>query len=202
MRYTAVMRPLVAVVLCLSLPASAVTAGHRQDAGAAAAFESKLGQIIARGPQTTGTHFTVFTNDELNAYLALTYASELPPGLSSPTVTLREGGAVSVTVLADLDRLAGRRSAAGPFDPLALLKGQVPVTARGTFAAADGQARFRLEQAALAGFDIPPPLLQQMLSTYTATPDDPRGMQLDDPLPMPYGIRTITVLAGRVIVTQ
>ena len=196
------MRPLVAVVLCLTLSAPAVTAGHRQDPGAAAAFETKLGQIIARGPQTTGTHFTVFSNDELNAYLALSYASELPPGLSSPVITLRDGGAVDVRLMADLDRLAGRRSTSGPFDPLALLTGQVPVMARGTFVAAEGQARFRLERAELAGFEIPPPLLQQMLSTYTATPDDPQGMQLDDPLPMPYGIRTITIVAGRVIVTQ
>lgn len=196
------MRALAAVLLFLVLGASMLTARGAQDPAAAAAFDAKLGQIIARGPQTTGTHFTVFSNDELNAYLAFGYASELPPGLSSPTVTLRDGGGVDIRLLADLDRLAGRRRASGPFDPLALLTGQVPLVARGTFAATDGQARFQLEHAELAGFEIPPPLLQQMLSTYTATPEEPQGMQLDDPLPLPYGIRTVTVLAGRVIVTQ
>ncbi|MBM3781092.1 MAG: hypothetical protein FJW29_05365 [Acidobacteria bacterium] len=196
------MRALAAALLLITLPASAVLARGPQDPGAAAAFDTKLGQIIARGPQTAGTHFTIFSNDELNAYLALSYASELPHGLSSPAVTLRDGGIVDITLVADLDRLAGRRSASGPFVPLALLKGQVPVNARGTFAAAEGQARFRLERAELAGFEIPPPLLQQLLSTYTATPDAPQGMKLDDPLPMPYGIRTVTIVAGRVIVTQ
>jgi len=196
------MRALAAVLLAVTLSASAVNAGGPQDPGAAAAFDAKLGQIMARGPQTAGTHFTIFSNDELNAYLALTYTSELPPGLSSPSVTLRDGGGVDIRLLADLDRLAGRRSSSGPFDPLALLKGQVPVIARGIFAATDGQARFQLERAELAGFEIPPPLLQQLLSTYTATPDDPQGMRLDDPVPMPYGIRTLTIVAGRVIVTQ
>lgn len=196
------MRASTAVALSILLTVSPVAVATAQAPEAAAAFDSKLGQIIARGPQTASTHFTIFSNDELNAYLALTYAAELPPGLSAPTVTLRDGGGVDVRVLADLDRLAGRRTAAGAFDPLSLLKGQVPVVARGTFGAADGQARFTLERAELAGFEIPPALLQQLLSTYTATADDPQGMQLGDPLPMPYGIRTITVLAGRVIVTQ
>ena len=65
-----------------------------------------------------------------------------------------------------------------------------------------GVAWFELESATLSGVPIPKSLLQELVAYYSRTPANPRGLNIDDPFPLPAGIRRIDVLPGRAVVVQ
>ena len=74
--------------------------------------------------------------------------------------------------------------------------------ATGVLHAASGLARLDLESADIAGVPIPKVLLQQIVTFYSRSPEHPSGIDLDDPLPLPAGIRELRVEVGRAIVVQ
>ena len=45
-------------------------------------------------------------------------------------------------------------------------------------------------------------LLQQVVSYYSRTPDNPAGIGLDDPFALPAGIREIQVERGQAVILQ
>jgi hypothetical protein len=96
-----------------------------------------------------------------------------------------------------------RRSGSGGwFDPTSYITGQVPVTAQGLLRTTNGVARFQLESASAAGIPVPKSLLQRIVSYYSRTPEYPQGINLDDPFPLPVGIRQIEMRPGQAVVVQ
>jgi hypothetical protein len=59
-----------------------------------------------------------------------------------------------------------------------------------------------LDAASVAGVPIPKSVLQQIVSYYSRSTDDPDGIGLDDPVALPAGIREIDVLPGRAVLVQ
>jgi hypothetical protein len=190
------------VMIVLGLTPAAAQDGAR---AAAANMGAKIAQIEQTGahprPPQARPVTTAFTDEEMNAYLTLDGPTFLPPGIASPHVATGDGGKVTARAIVDLDavRLSRQR---GLLDPLALLRGRLEVVATGFVAGSDGRGTGRLESATVAGVPVPRRVVQELLRYYTRTPDRPEGYGLDTPFELPAGIRSVTVGAGRVTVTQ
>jgi hypothetical protein len=59
-----------------------------------------------------------------------------------------------------------------------------------------------LESASAGSIPIPKMLLQEIISHYSRTAENPAGLSLDDPFPLPSRIREIQVERGQAIIVQ
>ena len=66
----------------------------------------------------------------------------------------------------------------------------------------NGVGRFQLESASVSSIPVPKLLLQEIVSYYSRTPDNPSGISLDDPFALPARIREIQVERGQAIIVQ
>jgi hypothetical protein len=67
---------------------------------------------------------------------------------------------------------------------------------------ANGVGRFELESASVGSVPIPKVLLQEIISHYSRTKENPSGLSLDDPFALPSRIREIQVERGQAIIVQ
>jgi hypothetical protein len=142
------------------------------------------------------------TEREVNAYLAFDGRQQLPAGLTDPRITVLPTLSLSGTASVDLDAIRAQRQSRGLLDPLNYLSGQVPVSVSGRLEATGGVARFSLETAKVAGVPVPKMVVQELVSYYTKSQANPRGVSLDDPYPLPARIRQIDVRLGEALVKQ
>ena len=63
-------------------------------------------------------------------------------------------------------------------------------------------ATLDLTSVTLAGVSVPKSILQELVTFYSRTPATPQGINLDDPFPLPAGIRRIDVGKGQATVIQ
>lgn len=178
----------------LGLVLAVVPVNAAQSRRDADAFRAKLVQIVANGAQCPceRRHRTTVTEPEVNAYLALDATADLPDGVVNPHITIVGDGRVSGRAVVDLDRVRTSRER-GWLDPAAYLTGRLPVTATGILHTVNGLARFELETATVGGLTVPKVVLQELLSYYSRTPEDPDGLSLDDTFELPAHIREIQV---------
>jgi len=165
-------------------------------------LQQKIDLIAERGliPRQAPLR-TIVTETEINSYLAVYGRTQLPAGVVDPHVGILGPDRISGRAMIDLD--AVRRASSGSwFDPASYLTGRLPVTAQGVLRTGNGVARFQLESAQLAGITIPKTILQQIITHYSQSPDYPRGINLDDPFPLPAGIRQIDMRRGSAVVVQ
>jgi hypothetical protein len=173
---------------------------ERLGATGAGAATARRGTDGGRGA-AAGPRLTPITERELNAYFRYDMRQFLPAGVTEPTITILGDGRVSATAVVDLD--AVRDSAdTGTFSPMRLLTGRLPVTASGVLQADHGTARFVLDSADVSGVPVPKGILQQVISYYSRTADNPQGLSLDDAFDLPAGIQEIRVQPGQAIVVQ
>jgi hypothetical protein len=118
-----------------------------------------------------------------------------------PMLNARRDGRVSGSAIVDLDAVRKQKQR-GWLDPMGYLTGRLPLTARGRLTTKDGRGRFELESAELSGVTIPKTLLQELLSFYSRTAEDPDGINMDDPFELPSQIREIKVAAGAATIVQ
>jgi hypothetical protein len=144
---------------------------------------------------------TVLTEAEINAYLFWHREGVLPAGVTESSMSLAGDGHVSAAAVVDLETMRSGK-ARGWLDPLAYIGGRVPVTAAGVIHARDGVATLDLVSASVAGVAVPKSVLQELLSFYTRSADDPDGISLDDPFPLPAAIREVMVGNGEATVVQ
>jgi len=145
---------------------------------------------------------TTLTENELNAYLVYEARDQLPAGVVEPAVSMTGGGRVSGRAVVDLDAVRKQKTSRGFFDPLNLASGRLPVTAAGLLTTGNGVGRFELESATMAGIPIPKNLLQEIVSYYSRSAENPAGITLDTPFSLPARIREIQVEVGRAVVIQ
>ena len=158
-------------------------------------FQAKLQKIVLFGNTPAarpGTQTTQFTDDELNSYLRFQARDQIPSGIVDPTLNALGDGRVGGRVIVDLDAVRKQKQR-GWLDPMAYLSGQLPVTATGTLTAKEGVGRFQLESAEVSGVTVPKSLVQELLSYYSRTPENPSGINMDDPFELPSRIREIKV---------
>jgi hypothetical protein len=85
---------------------------------------------------------------------------------------------------------------------MAYLSGMLPLTASGVLTTQNGVGHFQLESAEISGVPIPKPFLQELLSYYSKTPENPAGINLDDAFELPARIREIRVAQGIATIVQ
>jgi hypothetical protein len=168
-------------------------------------FKQKVATIQAHGERTPPSRQplrTTVTETEVNAYLAYDAKSQLPAGVVDPSVNVLGPGRLTGRAVVDLDAVRRARSSQSWFDPTNYLTGRLPVTATGRLTTSDGVGRFELESAAVGYVPIPKLMLQEIVSYYSKTPENPAGINIDDPFALPARIREIQVEKGQAVVVQ
>jgi hypothetical protein len=145
---------------------------------------------------------TPVTESEVNSFLEFHARGDMPAGVLEPVVTIEEGGRLRGRALVDLDEVKKAQAGEGGFGVLSMLSGRVPVEAVGTLNTTNGVAQFHLEQAFVSGVPVPKALLQQVVSYYSRSPENPEGIDLEAPFPLPVNIRQIETLRGQAIIVQ
>ena len=167
-------------------------------------FARKVAQIVGQGDrnQKPGTRRTSVSETELNSWFAYSATPLLPAGVAEPRVTMVGNGKLAGKAVVDLDTIAKKKQSGGTFDLWNLIGGKVPVNVIGTLRTKDGQGSFFLESADVSGVPVPKTFLQEMVSYYSRTPNNPRGVNLEDPFALPASIRQIDVGAGQAVIVQ
>jgi hypothetical protein len=146
---------------------------------------------------------TAVSEAEVNAYLAYHARDQIPPGVVSPYITIvGQGGRLSGRAVVDLDGVRRQHQARGWLDPLSYLTGRVPVLASGVLRTSNGVARLDLQSISVGGVPVPKAVLQELLYYYSRTADKPDGINLDDPIALPAGIREIQIHPKQAIIVQ
>jgi hypothetical protein len=167
-------------------------------------FEGKLTRIVEFGNEKrarAGTQATPISDAELNAYFEYAAKTQIPPGIVEPRLNALGEGRVSGQAVVDLDAVRKQKQR-GWLDPMSYLTGSLPLTASGLLITKDGVGRFQLESAQISGISVPKSLLQELLAYYSRTPENPRGLSMDDPFELPAHIREIRVDRGQATILQ
>lgn len=166
-------------------------------------LQQKVTAIARFGDEPTGQpHRTAITETEVNAYLKFDATQDLPAGVVDPSVTIAGTGRLTGRAFVDLDTMKQRRGRTSLFDPMSFLGGRVALTATGVLKTSEGIGHFLVESAAVGSLPIPKTLLQEIVGYYSRTPQNPAGINLDDPFALPARIREIHVERGQAIVVQ
>ena len=168
-------------------------------------FQRKLEKIVTVGntPRTPrrAAQSTVVSDNELNSYLRYHAGDQIPVGIVEPILNAHGDGLVSGRAIVDLDAVRKQKER-GWLDPMGYLTGRLPLTARGRLTTQNGMGRFVLETAEISGVTVPKTLVQELLSFYSRTAEDPDGINMDDPFELPAQIREIRVAPGTATIVQ
>lgn len=145
---------------------------------------------------------TAVPENELNSYLNINLREKLPRGLSEPTVALIGNGNVGGRIFVDMDDFKRRRRSAGIMDPLNYISGRVPVTATGAVRSKHGKGQFQLMSAEIHGVPVPKPVVQELVTFFSRTPENPRGIDIDAPFKLPANIRELVINPREATVIQ
>jgi hypothetical protein len=166
-------------------------------------FRAKVDAISRFGEKPTAKALvTRVTETELNAYLAYGAKPQLPTGLTEPRIIVLPTLDLSGTAVVDLDAVRKQRPSRGWLDPLSYLSGTLAVEVVGRLEASQGQARFALQSARVGGVSVPKVVVQELVYFFTKTEANPRGINIDDPYPLPARIREIEIRLGEAFVKQ
>jgi hypothetical protein len=138
---------------------------------------------------------------EINSYLRFHARDQIPVGILEPTLSAIGGGRVGGRAIVDLDAVRKQKER-GWLDPAGYLTGQLPLVVTGTLTTNAGMGRFQLEAAEISGMTIPKTVLQELLTYYSRTPEDPDGINMDDPFELPSRIREIKVGTAQATIVQ
>lgn len=144
----------------------------------------------------------LMSETEVNSYLNLNVKDKIPRGLTNPQISGLGNGNLAGRVFIDLDEFKRQRSSGGIMDPLNYISGQVPLTARGVLRTRDGKGQFQLISAEIHRIPIPRPLLQELVTFFSRTQENPRGINIDEPFSLPAKIREVIVNQGEAVVVQ
>jgi hypothetical protein len=193
------------IILIVSAVAAAPLAQQafsRQDADR---FQATLVRIVEYGgvpPKKAQPARALQVSDvEVTAYLRHHATRDIPVGIVEPAITALGDGRVGGRAIVDLDAVRTAK-ARGWLDPLGYLTGRMPVTAAGRLTTTGGVGRFELETAEISGVPVPKTVIQELVSFYSRTPEDPDGINMDDPFELPARIREIRVARGAATVVQ
>jgi hypothetical protein len=190
-----------ALAFVTSVALSAQAKLSKQDA---ARFETKLAQIqknAATPRKGNAARSTQVSDVEVNAYLKYSAGSQVPVGIVDPTLNGVGNGRVTGRAIVDLDAVRTQKKRSWT-DPLGYLMGRLPVTAAGTLSTQKGVGRFQLESAEISGVTIPKSLLQELLSYYSKSPENPNGINMDEPFVLPSAIQEIRIGQGSAVIVQ
>lgn len=195
-------RRFVALLLLLGLAGAAMAAlqlSKEQGDSLARKIEG-INKNAATEPVRSKT--TPMSEPEVNSYLAFNIRDKIPRGLANPEIRIVGDGQLAGRVFVDMDEFKRHRSSGGFLDPLSYITGQVPLTARGVLRTRDGKGQFQLASAEIHGVPVPKPIVQELVTFFSRTPENPNGFNLDAPFNLPAKIREVPVKQGQALVVQ
>jgi hypothetical protein len=202
-RVTSVVAKMVLGLSGLLLLGAVSHADVRASRRDAALLKQKVATINAHAERATKVgRRTMVTESEVNSYLTYDAQSQLPTGVIEPSVAIIGPGRLSGRAVVDLDAVRKAKNPTSLLDPMNYLMGRLPVTATGVLTTGNGMGRFALESASVGGLPIPKLILQEIVSYYSRTAENPAGVSLDDPFALPARIREIQVERGQAIIVQ
>ena len=181
------------------LTAAAVSPQHADSFARKIAIISQQGTLA---PRSAAARRTAVSETELNSWFAYRSSPLLPVGLTEPQITIVGDGKVNGSATVDLDAVGKSRRSGSLIDPWSLLGGRLPVSVAGVLRTQNGEGRFELQQASVSGVPIPKSILQDLVSYYSRTAEDPGGIDIDEPFALPAGIRQIEVGQGQAVIIQ
>lgn len=189
---------ILAVIVGLAAVEAATMSRQQADV-----FARKVVEIHGHGLQAKRrAKRTPISETELNSWFTYRAAPVMPTGLTQPQITIIGNGRLQAAATIDLDAIGKDKVAGGSIGVWNLLGGKLPLLITGVLHTKEGQGRFELQAAEISGVNVPKPLLQQLLSHYTKSPDKPQGYRLEDPFALPANIRQIDVTQGQAVVVQ
>jgi hypothetical protein len=136
------------------------------------------------------------TQGELNSYLNLSYASELPKGVSD--VEVRFGrDRIEAKGYVDLEQVKGSVPASSSWGALSLLSGQVPIELSGKLVNQDGFGTVELDAAYVASIRVPVSVVEQMVASSTKSEKHPEGYDIHAPFRLPYSVTRVRIEPGK-----
>jgi len=78
----------------------------------------------------------------------------------------------------------------------------VPLTARGILRSKDGKGEFQLISAEIHRIPLPKALVQELVTFFSRTQENPRGIYIDEPFNLPAKIREVIINQGEAVVVQ
>ncbi len=182
--------------------AATVSAGANWSRADADSLHQKFIQIATNGlaAKPVERRVTVLER-ELNAYIAVHGKNELPQGVIDPVVSILPNGRLAGRATVDLDavRTSQERSVMSPWT---LLRGRVPVEVIGVLRTEKGVGAFTLESATVSGVPVPKTVLQEVVSYYSRSESQPKGIDIEAPFRLPARIREIRTGQGQAQVVQ
>jgi hypothetical protein len=166
-------------------------------------LEQKLMAITERAnmpPRQARPLRTSITEREVNAYFKFN-SQNFPTGVVNPRLSITGPGRLEAKATVDLTAIRKSKER-GFFDPLNLAAGSVDLQISGTLRASGGMATLAIESAWLGYLPIPKPVLQEIISHYTKSPELPNGFDIDKPFPLPAGIREVEIKPGAATIVQ
>jgi len=196
-------RALAVSTVCAALITTVVIA---QDVSRADAdrMGKKVQAIVMRAvlvPAKAAPLKTTFTDRELNAYLQHHGTEQLPIGVKNARVTMLETNKLETRAVVDLDAVRTSQPR-GWLDPLGYVTGSLEVVTVGLFSGSGGKGVYRFESGTVGGVPIPRAVMQEVIAYYSRSPELPEGINLDQPFPLPAGIREVQVRRGAATVVQ
>jgi hypothetical protein len=194
--------PRLLLALLLAAPSWADDAAVPPRAALSWAEAESLGhklEAIEKRNQTAGPRrpeSVLVTEGELNSYLNLTYAPQMPPGVSDLDIRL-DTERIHAKGMVDLERVRGKVPAPSPWSPLAFLKGKVPVELKGRLQTRDGFGTIEVEEAWIASLPVPMSFVEQIVTSATRKPSQPEGFDIHAPFRLPYAVNRVRLLTAR-----
>jgi len=140
----------------------------------------------------------VVTERQLNSFVNLSLAEQIPPELSDLEFQL---GASSLRARGrlDLDQLRAKMPEGGMASLLSMLSGVVPVELGARVQSADGLFQLDLEEVTIGGLGLPPALLAQIIAFATKKEGQPNGLDIAAPVALPWTARQVRIEPGRAL---
>ena len=188
------------IILVAAVSSSAALQLSREQGGKLALKIDGINKNAASEPVRPKT--TPMSELEVNSYLAFNIKDKIPRGLASPEIRIVGDGQLAGRVFVDIDEFKRHRSSGGLFDPLSYISGQVPLTARGLLRTRSGKGQFQLATAEIHGVPVPKQIVQELVSFFSRTAENPNGFNFDAPFNLPAKIREIIVNPGEALLVQ
>ena len=192
-----------AVLACTAVP-DGIAQGSRVSRQQADAFTQKV-ERIQHHAETTRPAAALRTNlseAEVNSWFAYHAPPLLPEGIAQPRVSIHGNRRLTGTAIVDLDAVARQRQSGRVLDVWNFIGGRLPVTVTGLLHAAEGRARFEMQEADISGVPVPMRVLDELVQYYSRSEERPAGVRLTDTFELPAGIKQVELRPGSAIVVQ